>query len=104
MDFQAVNDIDRSILGVFNDNHSLFFDTLMVTLTSGLTWVPFYVALLFLVMKNNETMEQVFMVVAGCALCFCMTELITEGIVKPTFATNAIIIIQKYLRIIKQLT
>ena len=86
MDFQAVNDIDRSILGVFNDNHSLFVDTLMVTLTSGLTWVPLYVALLFLVMKNNETMEQVFMVVAGCALCFCMTELITEGIVKPTFA------------------
>ena len=86
MNFQAVNEMDRSILGVFNDNHSLFFDTLMVTLTSGVTWVPLYIALLYLVVKNNETIEQIIMVMVGCALCFCMTELVTEGIVKPLVA------------------
>ncbi len=32
----------------------MFVDTLMLTLTSGLTWIPLYIALLFLVIKNNE--------------------------------------------------
>ncbi len=86
MDFQTVNDIDRSILSVFNDNHSLFFDTLMVTLTSGVTWVPLYVALLYLVIKNNETMEQIVMVMIACTLCFTITEVVTEVIVKPLIA------------------
>ncbi len=86
MELQTVIDIDRQILGVFNDHHSMFFDTLMLTLTSGATWIPLYIALLYLVIKNNETMAQIGLIMACCALCFFITEFVTEGLVKPAVA------------------
>ena len=54
MDIANLIDIDNSILLLLNGGESVFVDTLMLTLTSGLTWIPLYIALLFLVIKNNE--------------------------------------------------
>lgn len=86
MDLSGIIDIDRRVLSVFNDHHSAFLDTLMVTLTSGATWIPLYIALLYLVVKNNETMAQIGMIVLSCALCLFITEFVTEGLVKPAVA------------------
>jgi undecaprenyl-diphosphatase len=86
MDLQTVTEIDRQILSVFNDHHNLFFDTLMLTLTSGVMWIPLYIALLYLVVKNNETMAQIGLIVACSALCLFLTEFVTEGLVKPAVA------------------
>lgn len=84
MDFSGIADFDRQLLAVFNGNHTAFLDTLMATLTAGPTWIPLYIALLYLVIKNNETMSQVMVILASVALCFFLTEFVTEGIVKPT--------------------
>ena len=86
MDLQTVIEADRQLLGAINGCHSMFFDTLMVTLTSGVTWIPLYIALLYLVVKNNETMGQIFLIMGCCALCFFITEFVTEGLVKPAVA------------------
>ena len=86
MDWQAIVEIDRQLLGVVNGAHSLFFDSLMVTLTSGATWIPLYIALLYLVVKNNETMGQIGLIMLCSALCFFITEFVTEGLVKPAVA------------------
>ena len=86
MDFQGIVEFDRQLLSVFNGNHTAFLDTLMTTLTSGPTWIPLYIALLYLVIKNNETMTQVMVIVGSVALCFFLTEFVTEAIVKPTVA------------------
>lgn len=86
MDFTTVTNLDRQVLDFFNGSDSLFLDSLMVTLTSGVTWVPLYVALLYLVIKNNDTMAQIALVVGCCLLCFFITEFVTEGIVKPMVA------------------
>lgn len=86
MDLQTVIDIDRQILGLVNGAHNAFLDSLMVILTSGLTWVPLYIALLYLVIKNNESMAQIGLIVGCCALCFFITEFVTEGLVKPAVA------------------
>ena len=42
--------------------------------------------MLYLVVKNNETMAQIGMIVASCALCLFITEFVTEGLVKPAAA------------------
>ena len=47
---------DLGILHFFNGSNSLFYDTLVQVLTSGFTWIPLYLALFYLVIKNNETM------------------------------------------------
>lgn len=86
MDLQTIIDIDRQLLGVINGNHNMFLDTLMLTLTSGVTWIPLYVALLYLVVKNKETMGQIALIMVCCALCFFLTEFVTEGLVKPAVA------------------
>ena len=86
MDFSPVTNFDRQVLALFNGSDSPFLDSLMVTLTSGATWLPLYVALLYLVIKNNDTLAQIALVVASCALCFFITEFVTEGIVKPAAA------------------
>lgn len=86
MDLQTIVEMDRQVLGVFNGAHNMFLDTLMVTLTSGVTWVPLYIALLYIVVKNKETMTQVALMVVCCALCLMVTELVTEGYVKPLVA------------------
>ena len=72
---QTLIEIDRSILDLFNGSDSLFVDNLAVILTSGLTWIPLYLSLLYIVIKNNETMKQIMLVV-GC-VCLCM--LISDG-------------------------
>ena len=56
---QTLIEIDREILSFFNGSESLFLDNLAVILTSGLTWIPLYLSLLYVVIKNNETMKQI---------------------------------------------
>lgn len=75
--------MDRQLLLWFNGSDSAFLDQWMATLTSGLTWIPLYIALLYLVIKNNETMSQIFLVI-GCAVCcVLLSDLVADFIVKP---------------------
>jgi len=86
MDIQGIIETDRQLLGVFNGNHSAFFDTLMATLTAGPTWIPLYIALLYLVVKNNETITQIMVILCSVALCLFITVFVTEEVVKPMVA------------------
>lgn len=83
MDINSLIEIDRQILTYVNGSDSLFLDKLMLTLTQGFTWIPLYISLFFLVMKNNETMAQILLVVGGAALCFILSDGMADGIVKP---------------------
>ena len=67
MNVLTIADIDRSLLFFLNGSDSLFYDNFMSVLTSGFTWIPLYIALLAIVIKNNETMTQILLIV-GCAL------------------------------------
>ena len=77
---------DRHLLLFLNGSNSLFVDGLAATLTSALTWVPLYVSLFWLVMKNNETMRHILLVVMACAACFLLSDGLAEGIMKPLVA------------------
>jgi len=58
----------------------------MMTLTGGVTWVPFYLILFYLVVKNNETMAQIFLLVGCSALCILLADGMADGLVKPWVA------------------
>ena len=75
--------IDRAILLFFNGSNSLFLDGMMQAWTSGFTWIPLYVALFYLVVKNNETMAQIGLIVLGAALCLILDGGVIELLVKP---------------------
>ncbi len=77
---------DLGILEFFNDCDNVFIDQLAMVLTSGFTWVFLYVALFCVVVRNNETMGQIALVMGGALLCVFIATGVTDGIVKPTAA------------------
>lgn len=86
MIIQSVIDFDRMLLPLINGNNSSFLDGWMYVLTSGLTWIPLYVSLLYLVIKNNETMSQILLVVGCALLCIVISDGMADFIVKPLVA------------------
>lgn len=77
---------DLALLHLLNGSHTPYADRLMLTLTSGVTWIPLYVALLYLVIKNNETALQIALVIGSAALCVLITAGVSELVVKPLVA------------------
>lgn len=76
-------ELDRQLLLFLNGSNSLFVDGIMLTYTSTLTWIPLFAGLIYLIIKNNETMLQIFLIIFATLLCFGVSDLITDGIVKP---------------------
>lgn len=83
MDLSTLEQIDRELLLALNGSHSLFADTLMMTFTSAWTWVPLYIALLYVIIKNNENMQQIILILCSVALCIFLADGISSGLIKP---------------------
>ena len=77
---------DKQLLLSLNGSHSLFAVELMLTLTDAKTWIPMYVALLYLVIKNNNSMTKILAIIAGAALCVLFTGTLDDLFVKPVVA------------------
>ncbi|MDO4159960.1 MAG: phosphatase PAP2 family protein [Prevotellaceae bacterium] len=83
---ETLIELDRSLLYFFNGSSSLFLDNLAVVLTSGLTWIPLYLALVYVVIKNNETMGQIMLAIGCGILCVVISDGLVDFIVKPLVA------------------
>ena len=86
MNIDWLLELDRRVLMFFNGSDSLFIDGVAMTYTSGLTWIPLYVALLYIVIKNNENMQQILLVVASVVLCLFLADGLADFIAKPYVA------------------
>ncbi|MBR1449063.1 MAG: phosphatase PAP2 family protein [Prevotella sp.] len=86
MDWDALIQLDKQLLLTLNGSDSLFLDGLTKTLTAAPTWIPLYVALLYLVLKNNDTLVKVLLVLAGAGLCVLIAGTVDDEIVKPWMA------------------
>ena len=86
MDWQALIDFDKQLLLWINGSQSLFIDQLASTLTHALTWVPLYLSLFYLVLKNNDCVQKILLVLAAAGLCVLIAGTVDDAIVKPTVA------------------
>lgn len=75
--------IDLAILQMINGSESSFLDGLMVTLTSGFTWIPLYIALLYLVISNNDNMTKIMLIILCGIGCVVFSGGICDFIIKP---------------------
>lgn len=82
MDFSKIQDIDMQVLSLFNGSDNIMLDQMVQILTSGLTWIPLYVMLFFVVMRNNETMGQIALVVGSAIFCVLFADGLVDGIIK----------------------
>lgn len=82
MDFSKIQDMDMQVLSLFNGSDNIMLDQMVQILTSGLTWIPLYVMLFFVVIRNNETMGQIAMVVGSAIFCVLFADGLVDGIIK----------------------
>lgn len=83
MDFSAITQYDLWWIPVLSGPHTVFFDIFAQVLTSGWTWILLYLTLFFVVIKNNETMLQIGLVVLAALFCLLLADGMADGIVKP---------------------
>lgn len=86
MDISALIEFDQQLLLALNGSHSLFLDGFMMSITEAWTWIPLYVSLLYIVIKNNESMGQVLLILACTGLCVFLADVVSSGIIKPYFS------------------
>lgn len=82
MDFSKIQDMDMQVLSLFNGSDNIMLDQMVQILASGLTWIPLYVMLFFVVMRNNETMGQIALVVGSAIFCVLFADGLVDGIIK----------------------
>ena len=78
--------LDLALLHFFNGSQSAIYDQFILTLTNGLTWIPLYIALFIMVLKNNESMSQIFIIVGCCALGVIFSAGLDDLVIKPLVA------------------
>lgn len=86
MDLSSFLELDKAVLHFFNGSDNLFLDNVTIVLTSGYTWIPLYLVLLYLVIKNNETMGQIMLIVGCSLLAIILADGMADYIVKPLVA------------------
>lgn len=76
-------DIDLALLHFFNNSSTLCLDEIVLILTSGYTWIPLYLALIYMVVRTAKTKREISFVLLGAALCILLSDGMADGIVKP---------------------
>lgn len=76
-------ELDLFILHLLNGSDSIFLDRFIVTLTHGVAWIPMYIMLAFLVIKNNKTMPQILLIFGCGVLGVLLSGVLSDLIIKP---------------------
>ena len=86
MDLNALIELDKQLLLAVNGSDSLFFDGLVKTLTTAATWIPLYVSLFYMVLKNNDSVQKIVLIVGCALLCVLIAGTLDDAVVKPLVA------------------
>lgn len=78
-----ITNIDTELFLFLNGLHVDWLDPVMTFISGKITWAPFYLVLLFLVIKNYK--KQSILIVIGIILLIVCSDQISSGIFKPIF-------------------
>lgn len=86
MDLSSFIALDKQLLLALNGSHSLFLDGIACTLTTATTWVPLYLALLYLVVRTSDSMRQILIILLCAGACVLLTGTLDDTFIKGTIA------------------
>ena len=86
MDWNTLIELDKQLLLAINGSDSLFLDGFVNTLTTAATWIPLYLSLFYLVLKNNDNVKKIALIVACAGLCVFLAGSLNDLFVKPSVA------------------
>lgn len=78
-----ITNLDTELFLFLNGLHVDWLDPVMTFISGKITWAPFYLVLLFLVIKNYKR-QSILIITAIVLLIFCSDQ-ISSGIFKPIF-------------------
>ncbi len=76
-------DLDRKILLFLNNFHTPWLDPVMLSITKTVFWLPLYVFLLYLIVRNFK--KDSWIVLIGIVIAILLADQITSSIMKPFF-------------------
>ena len=79
---QSLIDLDTSLLLAINGAHCDFFDYFMYEFSAKLVWVPFYVAIIYTMIKNFTKRELLFAVV-GIGMLILLADQVCSSLIRP---------------------
>lgn len=75
--------IDTELFLFLNGLHVYWLDPVMTFISGKITWAPFYIVLLFLVIKNYK--KQSILIIIGIILLIVCSDQVSSSIFKPIF-------------------
>ncbi|MEQ9593609.1 MAG: phosphatase PAP2 family protein [Cyclobacteriaceae bacterium] len=81
---ETILELDTELLLFFNGFHSSWMDPIMMLATKTLTWLPLYLALIYLIIKFKRW--DTIYILLGVALTVTLADQITSSFMKPFFA------------------
>lgn len=71
---------DTNLFLALNGIHSPFFDGFMMAFSNKLVWIPFYISVLYVMIKQWKS--EAFWIVLSFAICILLADQISSGIIK----------------------
>lgn len=81
---EQILELDKDLLVYFNGHHTPWLDVVMIWITKTEFWIPLYLFLIYLVIKNYR--KEAWMVLLGVALTILIADQVTSSFMKPYFA------------------
>lgn len=78
----SLENLDISLFLSVNENHNVFFDRFMYAFSGKLVWVPMYISILYL-MVRNVVRPQLFYVIAGMVLIVLFADQVCASLIRP---------------------
>lgn len=78
---EAINNWDTALFLTLNGMNNPFFDGLMYAFSDKMVWVPFYISVLYVIIKNWKL--QGLWMVAALVLCIVLADQISSSLLKP---------------------
>lgn len=81
---QQLISVDQELFLALNGSRSLFWDSVMTIITSTYVWIPIFVVLLYVIVRNNSAKVVIWLLISiGINILIC--DQISSGICKPFF-------------------
>jgi undecaprenyl-diphosphatase len=77
---ETLNQRDANLFLLINGLHTSFFDGFMWAISAKLTWIPLYLSVLFVVIKNWK--KDAVWIILSLILCVVLADQISSGIIK----------------------
>lgn len=80
---ETLLELDKKLFLELNGYHNPWLDQIMMFLTSTTAWIPLYLFLLYLLVKNYR--KEVWMVLLAVTLTILFADQVTSSLIKPFF-------------------